>query len=47
MPNKVVKHRYASLHWTEFKLRLCGFAAQTIPQSRNLNSAVYHGVRFL
>jgi hypothetical protein len=26
--NKVVKHRSASLHWTEFKSQLCGFAAQ-------------------
>jgi hypothetical protein len=26
--NKAVKQRSASLHWTEFKSRLCGFAAQ-------------------
>jgi hypothetical protein len=29
-PNKAIKHRYASLHWTAQALHFCGFASQNI-----------------
>jgi hypothetical protein len=36
--NKALQHRSASLHWTAFKSRLCGFAAQKYSTKPQLKS---------
>jgi hypothetical protein len=36
--NKALQHRSASLHWTAFKSRLCGFATQKFSTKPQLKS---------
>jgi hypothetical protein len=43
--NKALQHRSASLHWTAFKSRFCGFAAQKYSTTRNLKAAAELNVR--